>query len=251
MSLSGRMQRHGVHCHHRRLQRLIQLGHAQVIGRLQVQPRLRIAAKEAAQAQGCIGRDAAPLQHDVIDARGPHMQLPGQGVGAHVHGLEIVLAQHLARVDGAHAIFEHCFLLAIGHRLGGKPFIPTSVVIHDLHVATPLSLQTKHTRHWSLMRMLCWPWRSPLSSSSRLPGGLRKKSRVAAASSWASLRSATLWMLAKRRLLPLVNKRCVSWHLKERIAMGWRRFYSAYRYSVCGLCGSQWNVYEQATHIIF
>jgi hypothetical protein len=50
------------------LQGLVGFCHAQVVGGLQVEPGLRIAAKEAAQAQGRVGGDAAPLQHDVVDA---------------------------------------------------------------------------------------------------------------------------------------------------------------------------------------
>src|SRR5260221_10351764 len=43
-------------------------------------------------------------------------------------------------------------------------------------------------------------------------------------------------MLANRRVLPLVNRRWVSGHLKEVIAMR-REFYTAYRYSGCCLRG--------------
>src|SRR5699024_12541486 len=37
--------------------------------------------------------------------------------------------------------------------------------------SAPASVQRKQDRHWSLNRMLCWPARSPLSASRRLPGG--------------------------------------------------------------------------------
>src|SRR5207302_512393 len=32
-------------------------------------------------------------------------------------------------------------------------------------------------RHWSLIRMLCCPFRSPFNASSRFPGGARKSSK--------------------------------------------------------------------------
>ena len=86
-TLSNGMQGQRMHRHHRRLQRFIQFGHAQVVGGLQVQPRLRVAAKETAQAQRGVGGDAAPLQHDVVDARSRYMQLPGRALALMSMGL--------------------------------------------------------------------------------------------------------------------------------------------------------------------
>ena len=45
-----------------------------------------------------------------------------------------------------------------------------SVIVGDLDVFGANLVQRKHTRHWSLMRMLCCPTRFRLSASSRLPG---------------------------------------------------------------------------------
>ena len=41
-------------------------------------------------------------------------------------------------------------------------------------IVAPSSPHLKHTRHCSLMRMLCWPFRLPFKASSLLPGGARK-----------------------------------------------------------------------------
>ena len=49
----------------------------------------------------------------------------------------------------------------------------------------------KQTRHWSLIRMLCWPLRSSRRASSRLPGGTRRLVSSAAACNCRSLRRAT------------------------------------------------------------
>ena len=46
-------------------------------------------------------------------------------------------------------------------------------------------------RHWSFTRILHCPLRSPRKASRRLPGGARRKSKVAAASSCVNFRSAT------------------------------------------------------------
>lgn len=46
--VSGWTQVQGMHGHYRSLQVVVQLCRAQIVGGLQVQPRLRIAAKQAA-----------------------------------------------------------------------------------------------------------------------------------------------------------------------------------------------------------
>src|SRR2546427_15500 len=140
------MQLHRMNLPHGRLQLRVQLCRAQVVGGLKVQPGLGVAPKEAAQPQRRVGRDAAPLQHDVVHARGGNVQVPGQRVGAHVHGLQVVLAQDFTWVYGAHAVFKHVFLLCSS--LGGAGSQSayaaelvchcSSVVIHYLYVSHSL-----------------------------------------------------------------------------------------------------------------
>lgn len=55
------------------------------------------------------------------------------------------------------------------------------LVVNDLHVLGTGVVQWKQIRHWSLIQMLCWPTRSPLGTSGRLPGGTRRASYVVAA----------------------------------------------------------------------
>ena len=78
----------------------------------------------------------------------------------------------------------------------------------------------KHSRHWPLMRMLCWPLRSPFKASSWLPGGTFKSWRTADQSSCASLRSAGRSMPSQRRTRRPSNSAWVSLHLKLLIATG-------------------------------
>jgi len=61
---------------------------------------------------------------------------------------------------------------------------------------------TKQMRHWSLIRMLCCPDRSPRNISSRLPEGMRESSRVRALFNILSLRLATFWISAEKRRSP-------------------------------------------------
>jgi len=46
-----------MHRLHGGLQGFVQLCRAQIVGRLQIEPRLRVATKKPTQAQGCIGVD--------------------------------------------------------------------------------------------------------------------------------------------------------------------------------------------------
>jgi len=53
------------------------------------------------------------------------------------------------------------------------------VVIGDFDMFGPSLVQIKQMRHWSLIRrslirIACWPRRSPESASSRLAGGARR-----------------------------------------------------------------------------
>src|SRR5262249_30299685 len=56
------------------------------------------------------------------------------------------------------------------------------------------SCHRKQIRHWSLIRMLCCPARSPRSASSRLFGGTRRSRRICALFSIRSFLRATCWI---------------------------------------------------------
>src|SRR6266540_1783026 len=66
--------------------------------------------------------------------------------------------------------------------------------------AAPASIQRKQIRHWSLIRMLYCPLRSPFRASSRLAGGIRRSSRRRELFSIRSFRRATSWIDPGRRL---------------------------------------------------
>ena len=57
--------------------------------------------------------------------------------------------------------------------------------------STEIAGQAKQTRHWSLIRMLCCPFRLPLSASNRFAGGAFRSSSLVAASIIRSFRRAT------------------------------------------------------------
>jgi hypothetical protein len=86
-----------------------------------------------------------------------------------------------------------------------------------------------------LIRMLYWPALSPLSASKRLPGGALKKSRVAAAFSWVSFRSATRRMVCQRWGQRPSNRAWVSLPRKLLIIGFIIYRYSIYYKSVGGL----------------
>lgn len=76
----------------------------------------------------------------------------------------------------------------------------------------PWSVQTKQTRHWSLMRMLYGPFRSPRRAFSRWDGGIRRSESAAAATTRCNLTRARRWMLGGtcRTVCPLKSLRALS-----------------------------------------
>lgn len=80
------------------------LGDLEVVGHLQVQPRLGIATEKSRQPQCGIRRDAAPFVDDFADASRGYAQGDGQCIGAEVGGGEEFFPQDFARMDGAHTI---------------------------------------------------------------------------------------------------------------------------------------------------
>ena len=79
------------------------------------------------------------------------------------------------------------------------------------------SRQPKQRRHWSLIRMLHWPFRSPFSASRRFCGGTRKSSIRTAISSCLSFRSATRSTLANLATRRPRWRASVYRHLKDSI----------------------------------
>lgn len=69
---------YGLECCQRCLQFWVEFGGAQIEGRLEIQPGLRVAAEVTAQTQRGVGRDAAPFEQDVVDAGGRDEQMAGQ-----------------------------------------------------------------------------------------------------------------------------------------------------------------------------
>jgi len=85
------------------------------------------------------------------------------------------------------------------------------------------------------MRMLCWPAKSPLRASRRLPGGTRKSLKASAAESCVSLRRAIRWISAGNRREPLPFQIfSVSLSQKSWITVS---SYNAARYSATAACG--------------
>src|SRR6185312_8604329 len=82
------------------------LRNAQVVLRLQVQPRLRIAPEVSGEPHGRVGRNTAPLANDVVDTRSGYTQGLGQGVRRQTRRAQKVLAEYLTRVNRAHAVLE-------------------------------------------------------------------------------------------------------------------------------------------------
>jgi hypothetical protein len=86
---------------------VLDLCHSEVVRRLQIQPRSRIAAEVARQPHGSICGDATTLPDDVVDARRGDVERPGESVGTHVERNQIVLSKNFARVYWPHAVLEH------------------------------------------------------------------------------------------------------------------------------------------------
>lgn len=85
-------------------------------------------------------------------------------------------------------------------------------------------------RHWSLMRMLCWPLRFPFNASSWLPGGIFKLTSVVAACRDNSFLLATRSMLRKRGTTLLLNSASVWTQINEWIISNY-----VLRYGICQL----------------
>ena len=83
----------------------------------------------------------------------------------------------------------------------------------------PRSDQTKQIRYLSLIRILCWPFRSPVNDSSRLLGGITRSERAWAPSSATRRRSATDSMLANCFTRSRLNSFSVFLHWKLRITI--------------------------------
>ena len=80
----------------------------------------------------------------------------------------------LARKSGsAHMELFQFFGEMFAGWIAGTTIAVLQVIINNLYIlgirGTPLG-HSKQIRHWSLMRMLYWPLRSPLSASKRLQG---------------------------------------------------------------------------------
>lgn len=87
--------------------------HFQIVGVLQVQPALCIAAEITGEAQGGVGTDAPLFAHDVVNTRCGHMQGDRQGVGRYVERNQVLFAQNFAGVYGSHFVIHGSSLMVI------------------------------------------------------------------------------------------------------------------------------------------
>lgn len=71
------------------------LGDPQIVHRLQIEPRLSVAAEVAGEAHRRIGRDAATLTDDIVDTWGGHTQRLGERVGTKACRTRKVFPQRL------------------------------------------------------------------------------------------------------------------------------------------------------------
>jgi len=68
-------------------------------------------------------------------------------------------------------------------------------------------MNRKQIRHWSLIEMECWPFRSSFSACSRFPGGTLRSSSFVARSTYSSFRTARAAMSDGNRFaFPLRNR---------------------------------------------
>jgi len=109
------------------LQAVVALRDLQIVRGLQVEPRLRIAAKVPCETQRGICRDAAPLADDIVDAASSDAEGVCQCVRAHLERDEVILAKNFARMDRAHTVFKpgHIKLhsVIVGNFHVGRTFI--------------------------------------------------------------------------------------------------------------------------------
>lgn len=76
----------------------------QVIAGLQIHPELRRSPEVPRQPECRVRRYGAAFAHDVVDARGRHLELQRQRMRAHIQGNKELFAQHFARMNGTHFI---------------------------------------------------------------------------------------------------------------------------------------------------
>jgi len=72
----------------------------EVVSGLELHPELGAIAEVVGKAKGCIGRDAAAPQHDLVDAPGRHTKIYRQPVLAEPVGSEELFREDLTGVDG-------------------------------------------------------------------------------------------------------------------------------------------------------
>src|SRR5262249_53115283 len=145
----------------------------QVPAQLQVHPEICRHAKILCQTEGRTGRDPAATIDEFIDALVRHADRLGEGTLREPHRPQEFLDKHFPRMRwhpvgwdaNTHATATSC------KRAQWSSTISTS--------AGPISVQRKQMRYWSLMRILCCPWRSPARASNRLPGRME--------SSWSAV----------------------------------------------------------------
>ena len=82
--------------------------HLQIVGLLQVQPRLGVAAEISREADCRVGSDATPLPNYIVDAGRSQVQRIGERIRRHAEGCQIFLPEDFTRVDGTHAISKMC-----------------------------------------------------------------------------------------------------------------------------------------------
>jgi hypothetical protein len=93
------------------------------------------------------------------------------------------------------------------------------VIVDDFHLLGVVAIPDEADAVLIVDPDAVLPLRWPFNGSSRLPGGERRNSSVAAAFNTTNLRIATLAIAAKRRERPVSNKTCVSVRRKLRIML--------------------------------
>lgn len=118
------------------------LGNSQIIGGLQVKPELGTGSKVAGKPQSGIGRYAAFLADDVVNARGWHFKRDSQGVAAQVERVKIFLAQHFAGMDGRQWVAgNHIGKVELVKVLGQYGHGLALVVIHYLNIESVIAFK--------------------------------------------------------------------------------------------------------------
>ncbi|MGB7160952.1 MAG: hypothetical protein WBD40_23020 [Tepidisphaeraceae bacterium] len=171
-----------------------------IVFRLQIQPESLGRPEMPREPQARVGGHGAPRLHDLVHTARSNAQILREAILRNPERAQEFLEEDLTGMNRRKFLGRHRYLLLSAQ---WQSTISTSNASPPFH--------WKQIRHWSLIRMLYCPARSPESFSRRFAGGTRRSATNSAASSMSSFRNAAFWTATENRREPCRAKICSAW----------------------------------------